>query len=1051
MKKLLQSLFILLCIATSVMAQNRTITGTVTSKEDGLPIPGVSVKVKGSNVGVSTSANGKYSLSVPVSATILEFSSIGFATQSLAIGSGNVINVSLGADSKALNEVVVTSFGIERSKKSLGYGASTVSSTELNTAKAPNITNALAAKVPGVRVNGAGGAFTGSSVIIRGFTTFTGSNQPLYVIDGVPIDNSGGGQNLQSGASSSNRASDINAEDIENITVLKGAAATVLYGSRAASGAILITTKKGTKGAKNNIVINSSYNVGEVNRLPEYQNEYAQGNNGVYNPGNINSTAGGLALGGGTGATTSWGPRITGQTVTNFFGQQEVLTAFPNNISDIFQTAHNAQNNVSFSGGGDKSTFRLSYGNLNETYVLANNRLNRNNVTFNGSTKVTEKLTVGASFTYTANNSKRTGQGNQLSNPLFRAYFTPRSYDLTNIPFENATGQQLWYGAEDHPYWSIKYNKYKEDLNRIYGNINARYDILDWLHADIRIGSDFYNRRSKSFDEIGNRGGGFTGSTGRLVGGILDAENGVRNLNSYVTVTGVKQYGDFNVSATIGNEITQNYSYSSSVTGYTLAVAGYDNLQNATTFFPSKGSSMSRLIGYFGDLVVDYRNYLTLNVKARNDYSSTLTKENRSIFYPAAAISFQVTEAFPSIKSNYVNLIKIRANIGEVGKGAGVYQTDTYYSKSSAGDGFTTGIIFPYNGLTAFTLNNGAGQPNITPEFTREMELGGEFAFFNNRLTVDGSYYVRKTRSVILSVPVSAAAGITSVVMNAGKLSTKGVELLVGGTPLKTKDFSWDISVNFTKYKSMVDELADGVSVITLGGFTTPNVRLVAGEEYGSIYGTAYQRNAQGQLLLTATGLPQATSAVQKIGNPNPDWTAGVQSNINYKNFSLSVVLDKRQGGDQYSRNIADVQRNGVAAETADLPRYDGAGVLQNNRIYEGIYASNGQPNTTMISSQLYYGNTGKYVAAEGFIYDTTWFRIREAALSYRLPKSALTRTPFGNVEVGVFGRNLFLHAPNYPHFDPEQNALGVSNAQGLEFNSLPNTRTYGINLRLTL
>jgi outer membrane receptor protein involved in Fe transport len=708
------------------------------------------------------------------------------------------------------------------------------------------------------------------------------------------------------------------------------------------------------------------------------------------------------------------------------------------------------QNNISFSGGGDNSNFRISYGNLAETYVLDNNKLSRNNLSFNGSTKVTPKLTVGTSFTYTNNNSKRTAQGNQLSNPLFRAYFTPRSYDLSNIPFEDANGNQLWYGAEDHPYWSIKYNKYDDDVNRVYGNFNARYDFTSWIHADVKVGTDFYNRRSKSFDEIGNRGGGFTGSTGRLVGGILDAENGVRNLNTYATVNANKTYGDFNLSLTVGNELVQNYSYNSSTTAYQLSVPGYNNLQNATTFFPSKGSTLTRLTGYFADFIVDYKNYLTLDLKARNDYSSTLTKANRSIFYPAAALSFQLTEAFPSIKSDYVNLIKLRANIGEVGKGAPAYSTDTYYSKSGASDGFTTGIIFPYNGLTAFTLNNGAGQPDITPEFTREIEFGGEFGFFNNRLTIDGSYYSKKTRNVILSVPVSVTSGIGSVFRNAGKLSTKGVELLVSGVPLKTKNFSWDLSVNFTKYKSIVDELAPGVSVITLGGFTTPNVRLVAGEEYGSIYGTGYLRNADGQLILTAAGLPQATADIKKIGNPNPNWTAGVQSTMNYKGLSLSVLLDKRYGGDQYSRNIADVQRNGVSIETAELPRYDANNVLLNNQMYTGVLA-NGQPSTTMISSQLFYGNTGKYVAAEGYIYDTSWFRIREASLSYNLPKTLLNRSPFGAVELGVFGRNLYLHAPNYPHFDPEQNALGISNAQGLEFNSLPNTRTFGVNLRLTL
>ncbi len=1050
MKKLVLSLFILIFVSVTSFAQDRTVTGTVKSSEDGLPIPGVTVKVKDMpNVGITTDLDGKFSLKVPANAKSLMFSYLGFVGQTITI-SGAVVNASLAPDSEALSEVVVTSFGLERSKKSLGYGTGLISAADLTTAKTSNITNALGAKVAGVRVNGAGGAFTGSSVIIRGFTTFTGSNQPLYVIDGVPIDNGGGGQALQSGASNSNRAADINSEDVASISVLKGAAATVLYGSRAASGVILITTKKGSKGAKNAISISSSYNVGEVNRLPEYQNEYAQGNNGVYTPGSVSSTSGGLALGGGTGASTTWGPRITGQTVTNFFGKPEVLTAYPDNVKDIFQTSVNLQNNISFSGGGDKSNFRVSYGNLKETYLIANNRLIRNNVSFNGSTKVTNKLTVGASFTYTSNNSIRTGQGNQLSNPLFRAYFTPRSYDLTNTPFEDATGNQLWYGGEDHPYWSIKYNKYNDDINRVYGNINARYDILDWIHADVKIGTDFYNKRSKGFDEVGNRGGGFTGSTGRSVGGIVDDENVVRNLNTYTTVTANKKFGDFGLSLTIGNELVQNYSASSSISGYTLSVPGYNNLQNATTFFPSKGSTETRLSGYFGDFIIDYKNYLTLDLKARNDYSSTLTKANRSIFYPAAALSFQLTEAFPQIKNNYISTIKLRANVGEVGKGAAAYRTDTYYNQSGASDGFTSGIIFPYGGLTAFTLSNGAGQPDITPEFTREIEFGGEFGFFNNRLTIDGSYYTKKTRNVILSVPLSAASGITSVAKNAGKLSTKGVELLVSGTPIKAKDFYWDISVNFTKYKSIVDELAPGVSVITLGGFTTPNIRLVAGQEYGAIYGNSYLRNASGQLILTAAGLPQATSGVTKIGNPNPDWTAGIQSSFNYKGLSLSVLLDKRHGGDQYSRNIGDLQRNGVSIETASLSRYDANNVLLKNQMFEGVYA-NGQPNTTMISSQLYYGNSGKYVSAEGFIYDTSWFRIREAALSYKLPKGMLNKTPFGNVEVGVFGRNLYLNAPNYPHFDPEQNALGVSNAQGLEYNSLPNTRTFGVNLRLTL
>jgi TonB-linked SusC/RagA family outer membrane protein len=1050
MKKLLQSLFILLCVAISAYGQDRTVTGIVTSSEDGLPIPGVSVKVtEAPTVGTVTSADGRYSLKVPAAAKSLTFSFIGSLTKTVAI-TGSAVNAVLEADSKTLGEVVVTSFGIERNKKTLGYSTGSISSEDLTTAKTTNITNALGSKVSGVRVQGTGGAFTGSGVIIRGMTTFTGSNQPLYVIDGVPMDNSGGDTPLQTGPSMSNRAIDINPEDIENIVVLKDAAATSTYGSRGASGVILITTKKGKKGDKGTITVSSNYAFGNVNRLPEYQNEYAQGNNGLLTTANI-----GNAKVVGSGVSTSWGPLIKGQTITNSFGQQETLQAYPDNVKDIFKQSYNNQNNLSFTGGTEKSSFRMAYGNSTETYVIDNNKLKRNNLTFSGTTDVTSKLTVGASITYTNTSSIRTLQGNQLSNPLFRAYFTPRSYNLSGLPFEDENGNQLWMGGEDHPYWTIKYNKYNDKVNRVLGNVNAKYAFTNWLNADLRIGSDFYNLQSKGFDEIGNRGGGFAGASSRQAGGIVDKNNNLRNLSSYLTLNANKTFGSFNLTGTLGNEVYQNYTSNTTVTGYTLVVPHFDNIKNALTYNPFLGSSRTRLLGVFADFVVDYKGFLSLNVKARNDWASTLTPENRSIFYPAAALSFIATDAFPSLKDErFVNMIKFRASVGEVGKGAPVYSTETYYDKSTASDGTGAVINFPYNGLAGFSLNDVSGNPNITPEFTREVSFGTELMFFRNRLTVDASYYNRNTRSVILQVPLSAASGITSVYTNAGKLSTKGFELLVSGTPIKSKDFAWNASVNFTKYKSMVGELAPGVSNIFLAGFVTPNVRLVAGDEYGQIYGSAYQRNANGQLLISpTTGLPLPTADVVKIGNPNPDYTMGISNDFSYKSISLSVLLDVRKGGDQYSRNIADVQRNGVTVETAEFPRFEADGLTQSKPyLFPGVYASGanaGAPNTIAVRAQDYYGNSGKFVAAEGYIFDTSWFRIREAALSYRLPSNLIKG--FRSIEIGAFGRNLYLKAKNYPHFDPEQNALGVSNAQGLEFNSLPNTRTFGLNLKLVL
>ena len=1057
MKSLLKNckILLLLCMVQFGFAQQKTITGSV-SDAKGSPLYGVNISVIGTKIQAQTDFDGKFSVSASEGSKLL-FKFLGSKTATITIGSSNSYKITLEEDNQVLEEVVVIGFGIKKDRKSLGYSTPKIGAKELTAAKSTNVTNQLVGKIAGVRVTGSGGAFTGSSVIIRGLTTFTGSNQPLYVVDGVPIDNSGGGTQLQRGSTTSNRAIDINPEDIENVVVLKDAASTVLYGSRGASGVILITTKKGKRGQKTTVSFESSYNVGLVNRLPDYQNEYAQGLNGTLTPAQIGSglvpnrsNSAGLMV------SASWGPKIMGQNIINSYGQPEILQAYPNNVKDIFKTAFNSQNNLSFTGGSEKSSFRISIGNTSETYVLDNNELTRTNMTFSGNTQMTDKLSIGAGMTYTNTSSNRSAQGNNLSNPLFRGYFTPRSYNLSGLPFENATGQQLYAGGEDNPYWTLKNNGYKDKVNRILANFNAKYDFTSWLNADFKIGTDFFNQTSSGFDQIGNRGAGFVqGSTS--IGGITEDATNVHNLNAYFTLNANKKIGDFTVSGTLGSEFNNNYRFDSAVTGLGLVVPGFANLSNAVTFNPASQIVNTKLFGVFADVALEYKNFLSLNVKARNDWSSTLSSNNNSIFYPAISGSFVLTEAFPSIKlDGKINLIKFRASAGEVGKGAPAYSTDTYYAQAIANDGFGPQITFPFNGNAGFSLSNTAGNADLTPEFTREVAFGGEMAFFNNRLSIDGTFYTRNTRNVILSVPVSAAAGVTNVLKNAGKLSTKGFEIQVSGTPVKTKNFSWDLGANYTQYKSMVDELAPGVANIFLGGFTTPNIRLVAGDEYGQIYGSKYQRNASGQMLINpATGLPLQTLDVQKIGNPNPDFTMGITNTITYKNFSLFALLDIRKGGDQYSRNIADVQRNGVAIETAEFPRFLADNVTSNTPyLYQGVYASGpnvGQPNTVQVNAQSYYGNTGKYLAAEGFIYDTSWFRIREMSFSYRLSPSILANTGIKQLEFGVFGRNLFLSAPNYPHFDPEQNALGISNAQGLEFNSLPNTKTFGFNFKIIL
>ncbi|HZH97091.1 MAG TPA: hypothetical protein VEY06_14465 [Flavisolibacter sp.] len=559
--------------------------------------------------------------------------------------------------------------------------------------------------------------------------------------------------------------------------------------------------------------------------------------------------------------------------------------------------------------------------------------------------------------------------------------------------------------------------------------------------------------QANGFDEIGARGGGNTSAGG--LGGVLEVRNNTRNLNSYLTLNGNKKFGDFNLSATLGNEVVENRTQNAQVIGKELVVRGFNQIANAKTYTPTTGFSKRRIVGLFGDVVLDYKSWVSLNLKARNDFVSTLALDNNSVFYPAAALSLIPTEMFPSLKSDFVNLIKVRANYGIVGNSPGAYNTSDYLLQGNPNDGFGPSIVFPFNQQLGFTLSNAAGNPLLVPEFTTEWEIGTDLAFWNNRFTVEANYYERELTEGLFSVPFSAASGITSVFLNAGVLKTKGSELAIGITPIKAKSgFTWTLNGNYTQYHTIVEKLAPGVANIFLGGFTTPNVRLVAGEEFGQLYGSKYRRDAQGRLLLQTTGptagLPLATTDVQNIGNPNPKFTIGITNTIIYKGFDFSLLFDIREGGDIYSRNLADLRRNGVVAETAEFARFDKDGNPAKPYKFDGVDAAGNVVNIPVTAEQ-YWGNNGKYVAAEGFIVNTSWVRLREANLTYRLPKKLIDKLPFGNIEFGVFGRNLFLWTKEYKHLDPEQNALGISAAQGLEFNAQPSTRTVGVNLRLTL
>lgn len=1045
MRKLFLLLGGIVFFAVQALAQS-VITGKVTD-DKGKPLPNVSVVVRGTTIGTTTKEDGSYVLSVPANAKALVFSAVDMSPVEKAI-SGTTMDATLKNEDKTMSEVVVTAMGIKKDKKTLGYGVTQINAEELTRSHTTNVTNALAGKVPGVRVSGSGGSFTGSSILIRGYTTFTGSNQPLFVIDGVPIDNSGGGSPLQNGPAVSNRAIDINQEDIESMTVLKGPSAAVIYGSRGSNGVIVITTKKGKASQKNNIQFSTSYQVESVNRMPDYQNDYAQGTGGVFS----------------ATSQSSWGPAfispVTGLPVTvstaynpatNTNTRTEVLQPYPDNVAAIFQHGTNWQNNISFSGGTDRNTFRFSYGYLKNTGVIANNVLTRHNFSINTSSKINNYLTVSVSANYSNNASRRSQQGNQLSNPLFRGWFTPRSYDLKGLQWEAANGDQLYPLGEDHPLWTIKNNRYRDEINRFIGNVNFNFKLTKWLQADYKLGTDVYSTFRHAYDQIGARGSANTSAN--PTGGIREIRNQFRNLVSNGYLTANKRVKNWTGTAIVGTEFNQTYSASAQLDGKNIIFRDFEQLNNTTTFSPapSNGSSKLRLLGVYGDFTIGYKSIFSVNATLRNDWASTFKIGKNSYLYNGVGASINFTEWAPSLKNKVIESIKIRGNMATVGKaGDFIYSTDSYFAGASSSDGFGPAITFPFNGIQGFTLSNSAGNPNLGPEFTKNKEIAGEFSFFRNRLSIEYTHYWQNSRKLIFAVPVSATAGITSVVRNSGNLSNVGNELSVNATPVKTKSFNWNMIFTYTQFKSYVDKLEDGVTNIFLGGFTTPNVRLVVGDEYGQIYGNAYQRDTKtGKILVGNNGLPLITSGVQKIGNPNPKYLIGLTNTFSYKNLSLSFLIDYKKGGDQYSRNIADLQRNGVVKETAEFPRFDATGAATKYYLFDAINATTGLPNTTMVTAEQYWGNNGKFAAAEGFIFETTWFRVREASINYSIPSTVLNKLPFGSAEFSVFGRNLYLRAPHYPHLDPEQNALGISNAQGLEFNALPQTRSIGISLRL--
>lgn len=1089
MKKLYLIAMLLCMLCVQAMAQ-RTISGKVTDANN-LTLPGVNILVKGTNVGTVTDIDGQYSLKVPENAKTLLFSYIGYRTFEKELGSENTIEVTLEEDALGLDEVVVTAIGISREKKALGYAAQVVKGDDLLKARETNVVNSLSGKVAGVQVISASGAAGASANIkIRGAKSILGNNDPLFVIDGVPIDNShlasgnpdDGANSYLSSVANSNRLIDIRQDDIESLTVLKGAAATALYGSQAGNGAIIITTKSGKLGTGKkglNITYSTGLDFSKVNKNVPLQTQYGQGLYGALKTPQ-------------SGSSYAYGPKLDTMAwqadPTYLFDKNGTIVSQADcptcpavkpydNLADVFTTGVTWTNAVSLSGASDNANFYLSFGYDKINGVIPNNTFGKKNITFNGSTKLSPKLNVGAAVNYINSGGNRIEQGSNTSGLMLGLLRTPPSFDNSNgygneavdhkdsYTLPDGTQRKYRYGDRgyDNPFWVLNNSPLKDDVNRIIGNVNATYDLLDWLALSYKVGTDFYSDRRKQYFAIGSR----TASSGRV------SENQYFNriFNADLIATADKQLTDiFHLNVVLGHNMRSDYLEQLYTQGDGLAIPDFYHISNTNSQIVRESVGKSRTAAIYSQVSLDFNRMVYLTLTGRNEWDTKLPKGNNSFFYPSASLGFVFTE-LPGLKDNKVLPFgKIRLSYGKTGSGGGyLYSTDNYYTLQSFADGWVSPDSYPLGGTSGFTASDGLGNPNLKPEITTSIETGLELKFFNNRLGFDVAYYKDNSKDLILNVPLAPSSGYTGSVLNAAELETKGIELMVNATPVKTNGFSWDINLNFSKIKNKVLKLAEGVDNVFIGGFEGAAIRAVVGESYGTMYGFGWYRDASGAVVIGSDGFPLLDDrSEQALGNTAPDWTMGLRNTLEWKGISLSALLDVKQGGIMWNGTRSALYFFGTHQETADLRGttkvfdgnsavYDADGNLvfedhDNNPKTPDVVKTSGANTEEKIIDEdwLAFGNANGFFGnnSEDFVEDASWVRLRELSLSYDLPSKIFNKTPFTGLSISVTGRNIFLSTP-YSGIDPETSLTGAGNAQGIDYFNMPNTKSWGVGLKL--
>ncbi len=1022
-------------VTTMSFAQDRTVSGKVTSAEDGSTLPGVNVVLKGTTNGAVTDIDGNYKLTVPEEGGTLTFSFIGLVSQDVEIGSRSVIDMGMESDIQQLSEVVVSALGVERETKALGYSVQSVDANDITQAKETNLVNALAGRVAGVQVTGSsGGVGASSRIVLRGPNSITGNNQPLFIIDGVPIDNSSRGNSGSGGGTDyGNGAGEINPDDVESMTVLKGPNAAALYGSRASNGVILITTKSGKGSTGIGVSVNHSTTFENPLRLPDFQNSYGQGASATSFEWIDGSAGDG-------GVDESWGPPLdVGLEFVQWTsdGQYpEPWESKPDNLKDFLETGVTNSTNVSLTGGDDKGNFRLSLGNLAQTGMMYNTDLTRRNLGMNAGYNMSDKLRAEFNVNYMNQHSdNRPVTGYNGQNPIQQFIWSGRNVDYAalkdyeNLPISRAGNSAglapiNWNTRfQNNPYWSADNVINNQQKDRVYGNVRFTYQLTDFLSLMGRTGMDYWTEdreriRAKGVDNAPN--------------GYYQRQSFTRKeVNSDFLLMFNKTYGDIAVTANFGGTVRVDDFYSLTGTAPELELPGVYNLSNVKSgVLPTTSNFLSKkkVNSLYGSAQLGFRGYLFLDLTARNDWSSTLPDGENSYFYPSANLSAVVTDIF-DIQSNILSFLKVRGGWAQVGSDTGPYnlvQTNVYGAS--------------FGSVLAPTVSTTLKNPELRPEITTSIEAGIDARFWGGRLNLDFTYYSTSTIDQIIPITISGASGYTSRFTNIGEMTNTGIELQLNGTIIDS-DIKWDMYVNFAKNTNEVVSLAPGITQLPLGGQWNVQVLAKEGQPYGTLFGPGYEKDPNGNTINT-NGIPNIDSEFREIGNVMPDFTGGIGTSVSWKGFKLDALVDGKFGGDIYSMTYTWGRYAGVLEETM-LGREGGLvgpGVVDNG---DGTFS----PNTVVVPAKVYNQSAYSNSIAESSIFDATYVKLRHVTLGYTFNNSLFGNFPMRDLQVSIVGRNLALLYSTVPHIDPET-AFSSSNGDlGQEFGQLPSARSVGFNV----